>query len=108
MRIIVALLLPLALLLNACATLPPPISVDEAIKLSKEGNSPDAIIEMMRASRSTYTLSASDIVRLSKSSLPEPVLDYMQKTQLDAARQEERLRLWSERGPRWGWDWYRW
>ncbi|PHV09972.1 hypothetical protein [Chitinimonas sp. BJB300] len=107
MRITVALLLPLALLLGACATLPPPVSVDEALKLSQEGNSPDAIIEMMRASRSSYSLSASDILRLSKSGLPEPVLDYMQKTQIEAIRQEERLRQWSERG-RWGWDWYRW
>ncbi len=101
--------LPAVLFLAACATLPPQVSVDEALKLSREGNSPDAIIAMMRESRSTYALSASDIVRLSKEGLPEPVLNYMQQTQLDDVRQEERLRQWSERRPFHPyWGWYRW
>ncbi|GAB3264710.1 hypothetical protein [Chitinimonas naiadis] len=96
-----------ALLLGACATLPPAVSVDEAVKLSKEGVKPDALIAMMRESRSTYRLTASDILRLHKDGLPEPVLDYMQQTQLDDVRKEERLNDWDRR-PRFWYGWYRW
>ncbi|HEY9104345.1 hypothetical protein [Chitinimonas sp.] len=107
MRRLYLLVLPLFLLLGACATLPPPVSVDEAVKLSKEGVKPDALIAMMRESRSTYRLTASDIVRLNKEGLPEPVLDYMQQTQLDDVRREERLNDWDRR-PRFWYGWYRW
>lgn len=79
----------LALVLAACAALPPPVTVDDALRMSKAGQSPDAIIAQMRASRSSYRLSASDIVRLHKDGLPEPVLDYMQQTQLEDVRNEQ-------------------
>jgi hypothetical protein len=84
--------LPLALTIAACATLPPPISVDDALAMAKSGKTPDAIIADMRASRSTYRLSASDVLRLNKAGLPEPVLDYMLQTQLDEVRSDERAR----------------
>ncbi|QDQ28445.1 hypothetical protein FNU76_19945 [Chitinimonas arctica] len=101
------LLLVLSALLAACATLPPPVSVDEAVSLSKQGVTPDALIAMMRESRSTYQLSASDILRLNQDGLPGPVLDYMQQTQLDAVRKEERMNEWSSR-PRFWFGWRRW
>ncbi|MDN3577401.1 hypothetical protein QWZ03_11550 [Chitinimonas viridis] len=97
-----------ALLLSACATLPPQVSVDEALKLSREGVSADAIIAMMRESRSSYQLTASDIVRLSKQGLPDPVLDYMQQTQLDEVRKQERMNDWASRPPVFWHAWIRW
>lgn len=99
-----------AVLLAACATLPPAPTVDEALQMSQAGQSPDAIIARMQASRAVYHLSASDIVRLSQAGMPAAVLDHMQQTRLDEVRQEERQRAWMERNPRWGpgWGWYRW
>ncbi|QNM95249.1 hypothetical protein [Chitinimonas koreensis] len=95
-----------AVLLAACATLPPPLSVDDVIALSKQGTTPNALIAMIRDSRTSYRLSASDIVRLNKAGVAEPVLDYMQQTQLDDVRQEERMRQW-DYGPRFGFGWWR-
>jgi hypothetical protein len=80
--------------LGACATLPQPLSVDEAVAMAKQGETPDAIIARMRASKTSYVLSASDIVRLKEAGLPLAVLDYMQQTQIEAAKDEERRDLW--------------
>jgi hypothetical protein len=77
--------------------------------MSKSGVSADSIIAQMRASRSTYQLTASDIVRLSKAGLPEPVLDYMQQAQLDEVRKDEHFRdmSYARPYPWWhrGWWW---
>jgi len=83
----------LLLMLAACASIPP-VTVDEALAMSKSGSSPDRIIEAMKASRAHYNLSASDIVRLHEAGLPTPVLDYMQQTQLQAVADAERQREW--------------
>ncbi|WP_269533471.1 hypothetical protein [Chitinimonas sp. BJYL2] len=100
-------LIPMLALLGACATLPPQVSVDDALRMSKEGVTPDALIAKMRETRSTYRLTASDIIRLNKQGLPEPVLDYMQQTQIDDVRKDERLNTWETR-PRYGfWGWWR-
>lgn len=86
------------LVLAACASIPP-VTVDEALAMAKNGSSPDRIIEAMKTSRAHYNLTASDIVRLHESGLPTPVLDYMQQTQLEAVADAERQREWMF-GPR--------
>ncbi len=96
------------MLLAACATLPPPVSVDEALQMAKSGQSPDAIIQAMHESRSTYRLTASDIVRLHDQGMPQPVLDYMQETQLDAARADQQMRDFEATPPRFGWRRWWW
>ncbi|MBV8464976.1 MAG: hypothetical protein JO218_03430 [Burkholderiales bacterium] len=93
-------------LLAACATLPPPVTVDEALKMSKAGQTPDAIIQAMRDSRSTYRLTASDIIRLHGQGMPMPVLDYMQQTQIDSTREDQQMRDYETSPPRFGW--HRW
>lgn len=99
----------LVLLLGACANLPAKVSVDEAIKLSKAGTTPDTIIEQMRESRSTYALTASDILRLYAQGVPPPVLDYMQQTQLELARREaQRHELLLEHSRRYWFGWQNW
>lgn len=81
----------LAAALAGCATLSvPPLTVDEALAMSKAGASPDHIITRMRETRASYDLSASDMVRLHEQGMPSAVLDYMQKTQLQQLRDEER------------------
>ncbi|MFC4158212.1 hypothetical protein [Chitinimonas lacunae] len=81
----------LAALLAGCATMSvPPLTVDEALAMSKAGASPDAIIAKMRDTRARYDLTASDMVRLHEQGMPPPVLDYMQRTQLEQVRSEER------------------
>lgn len=88
----------LLLALGACASIPP-VTVDEALAMTKSGSSPDRIIDAMKASRAHYNLSASDIVRLHEAGLPTAVLDYMQQTQLEAVAESERQREWMF-GPR--------
>ncbi|MBV8658966.1 MAG: hypothetical protein JO142_14165 [Burkholderiales bacterium] len=103
-------LIPAALLLAACAHLPPPVSVDEALAMSKRGDTPDAIIAEMRASRSSYRLTASDIIRLHEQGMPQPVLDYMNQTQLDEVQRRQQQADWeNDRWPPYrGWGWWRW
>lgn len=97
----------LALALAACATLPPPVTVDDALRMVKAGQTSDAIIAEMRASHSTYRLTASDILRLSKEGMPAPVLDYMQQTQLEDVRNEQYNRDMTMPPPP-HWWWRRW
>lgn len=89
----------LALLLGGCATLPTAPTVDDALALAKAGASPDSIILRMQQSRATYRLSASDILRLHAEGMPSPVLDYMQQTQIESVRDDERFKQWDRRGP---------
>lgn len=97
------------LLLAACAHLPPPVSVDEALAMAKRGDTSDAIIAEMRASRSTYKLTASDIIRLHKEGMPQPVLDYMNQTQIDEAQRVQQQSDWENYGMQpFGWRWWRW
>ncbi len=88
-----------SMLLVACAALPPALSVDDAVAMAKAGDSPDTIILRMRQSNARYLLSASDIVRLNAAGLPVPVLDYMQQTQLESVREDERLKQMDKRFP---------
>jgi hypothetical protein len=84
-------------LLAGCAgmqeKLPPPPAPAEVVALARAGESADAIIERMRASRAVYPLPASELARLREEGVPDRVIDYMQQTHIDAVRQAEWQRL---------------
>lgn len=98
-------LLMLAALLAGCATLgeklPPPPTPEEIVQLSKDKFPAEDIIKRMEASRAVYRLPASELAKLREQGVPDQVIDYMQKTYIEAERYDE----WRARY--YGWPHYR-
>jgi len=83
-----ALLLSLA----GCAALdsPPPLSGAEIVELARSGKTVPEIVAELQRTATVLPLSASDIVSLHEAGVPDEVLDYLQRAQIDAL-------LWQER-----------
>lgn len=64
--------------------LPPPPTTAEIVQMAKEGVPAEAIIKRIEASRGVYPLPASEFARLRGEGVPDPVIDFMQRTYLDA------------------------
>lgn len=64
----------------------PNLSLDEIVKLSKSGVSPEQIIEKIKASNSGYDLTPSQAVALSKQGVDAKVLDYIHASREQALR----------------------
>lgn len=109
-------------LLAGCATLgseetKPPITVGEVIQMSTHGVPVETVIQKMRTSGTVYRLTAAQLAQLHDQGVPDPVINYMQQTYLDAVRQDESLQDWQYwtagadgfwyGGPYYGWpvDW---
>ena len=78
--------------LTGCASLeklPPPPTVAEIVQMAKTGQSADAIIQRIAASRGIYQMPASELARLRDQGVPDKVIDYMQQTYIEAVRYEE-------------------
>ncbi len=69
-------------------TLPPAakLTLDDLVKLSKEGNSADQIIAQIKATDSTYDLTPSQAVELSQKGVDTKVLDYIHESREAAVR----------------------
>ncbi len=82
-----------AALVSGCATLagPPPLTRDDIVRLSKAGESPQAIIDRLQATDTVIPLTGSDIVRLHQQGVPEEVLDYLQQAQIAEMRRREAM-----------------
>ncbi len=80
------------LLLGGCATLdsPPPLSGAEIVELARAGKTAPEIIAELQRTDTVLALAASDIVNLHEAGVPDEVLDYLQRVQIDAL-------LWRER-----------
>jgi hypothetical protein len=77
------------LLLGGCAILEPrpaPLTREEIVLLAKSGETPPAIIERLRQTRTVLPLSASDILQLAQEGVPREVLDYLQAAQIEDLR----------------------
>lgn len=86
------LAIPALCLLAGCATLdgPPPLSGAEIVELARAGKSAPEIIAELQRTETVLPLAASDIVSLHEAGVPDEVLDYLQRVQIDAL-------LWRER-----------
>lgn len=91
---------------------PPPVTVPEIIKLSREGVPDYEIIDKMRKSGTVYRLKASQLAELHAQGVPDSVINYMQRTYLQAVRRRQELDDWDSwnnvdgwwyGGPYWGW-----
>jgi len=87
----------LLLLLTGCATLdsPPPLSGAEIVELARSGKTAPEIIAELQRTATVLPLAAADIVSLHEAGVPNEVLDYLQRVQIDAL-------LWQERSMGWG------
>ena len=85
-------------LLSGCATFgfkqPEPVTVGQVIEMSKEGVPPEAIVKKMRDSETVYLLSAARLAELHDLGIADPVLDYMQRTYIEAERREQSRDDW--------------
>ena len=92
MRALVCLVAAVVLA-SGCATLsgPPMLSRDEVVRMSKAGESPQAIIDRLRDTSTVISLSASDIVSLHQAGVSREVLDYLQRVQFAEMRRREAL-----------------
>jgi len=92
----VAILVLIAGLAPGCATvgppLPPPPTIDEIVRLSAAGVPADDIIKRMRDAQAVYRLPASELAKLHSQGVPDRVIDYMQRTYIEAERYDEYLR----------------
>jgi hypothetical protein len=119
-RVLPVLILSAALL-GGCASLgppaPPPVRVPEILALSHESVPADDIIAKMRQSETVYRLTASQLAKLHEQGVSDRVIDYMQRTYLDAVARRQALADWNNwrfedgwwyGGPAWGWPqpWY--
>ena len=82
------------IMVAGCATVqgPPPPTPDEIVALAKSGAPAQDIIRRMRESGAVYPLTASQLARLREQGVPDEVIDYMNRTHLDAVRREEAMR----------------
>jgi hypothetical protein len=64
----------------------PNLTLDEIVRLSKEGSSPEQIIEQIKATNSRYDLTPSETLDLSKRGVSSKVLDYIHASREQALR----------------------
>ncbi len=92
-----ALLVSFLLIAGCAAMLPKPrtVTVPEIVRMSQAGYPADQIIERMHASGTVYRLSASQLAYLKDEGVPDPVVNYMQQTYLDAVEHDQQLADWT-------------
>jgi hypothetical protein len=84
--------------LSGCTTLgfkqPDPVTIGQVIQMNKDGVPADSIIKTMRDSDTVYRLTAAQLAELHDMGLPDPVLNYMQQTYIDAERRQQSAEDW--------------
>jgi hypothetical protein len=86
-----------------CATLsanpvgppPNPVTVKEIVEMTEAGLPPETIINNIQQSHTVYRLQASQLVQLKELGVSDEVINYMQQTYIDAARQNQAYDDWS-------------
>ena len=81
----------LMLLCGGCASTPAtaPVSVEQIVQMSKDGNDGPSIVAKMRQAGTIYRLSGSKLAALKLDGVPDQVLDYMLQTYLRAERERQ-------------------
>jgi hypothetical protein len=97
-------------LLNGCSIYTPYtqelVTVPDIIQMSKEGVTSKDIIRDIRKSHTVYTLKADQLAKLQGEGVSDSVINYMEKTHLDAVRQDQVYQNYGYYGPGWGGYWY--
>jgi hypothetical protein len=73
---------------NRVATLPMPPTVAEIVQMSRDKVPAADIVQRMRETRGVYRLPASELAKLRDQGVADAVIDYMQHTQIEAAKAE--------------------
>jgi len=68
------------------------IPLSDIVKMSNDGVASKQIIREIRQSHSVYALRADQIAKLRSEGVQDSVLNYMQKTHLDAVRHDQMMR----------------
>jgi hypothetical protein len=86
-----------ALALTGCASMEFPAvksySPDEIVAMSKTGKKPAEVVQTLKDGRAYYALPASELARMSKDGAPDEVINYLQASNIEAARQAERQNI---------------
>jgi hypothetical protein len=93
MRSLLAIVL-VPFLLGACAAFAPrpePLGKDDLVRMARSGASAQVIIERLESTGTVLFLGGSDIVRLHREGVPEEVLDWLQRRQIDEIRRRDFL-----------------
>jgi hypothetical protein len=101
-------LMSLVSLLAGCASFQgnqSPVTVPEIIQMSQDKVPAYEIIERMGKSGTTYRLSAAQLADLREQGVSDPVINYMQRTYLEAVRRQQSLEDWDHWTQVDGW-WY--
>ena len=86
-------------LLSGCAILAPSkpaVTVGEVIQMSKEGVPAQTIVQRMRDSETVYRLTAAQLAELHDLGVADPVLNYMQRSFIEAERSAQMREDWGE------------
>lgn len=82
------------LALGGCAGFQPiPVksySPDEIVAMTKSGKKSAEVVQTLKDGRAFYALPASELARMSKDGAPDEVINYLQASQIEAARLAER------------------
>jgi hypothetical protein len=83
----------LLLFAAGCATLDqaPPLTGADIVARAREGRTPQEIIEELKRTNTVLPLQASDFVRLHEAGVPDEVLDYLQRAQIEEIRWRDRF-----------------
>src|ERR1044071_4093372 len=74
---------------------PDPITVSQVLEMSRDGVTADTIVQKMRNSDTVYRLSAAQLAKLHDQGVTDPVLNFMQRTYIEAERREQSSEDWS-------------
>ena len=91
-----------SVLLSGCAGFQPrpdPPTVEQVVQMARDKTDAAEIVRRMHDSYAVYRLSASQLAQLREQGVPDTVIDYMQRTWLEAVRQEEADRRFFDAWP---------
>ncbi|MGB7291861.1 MAG: hypothetical protein WBD99_06800, partial [Thermodesulfobacteriota bacterium] len=74
---------------------PNPVTVKEIVEMTEAGLPSETIINNIQQSHTVYRLQASQLVQLKEMGVSDEVINYMQQTYIDAARQNQAYEDWS-------------
>ena len=91
-NLLTAPLLATAFALSGCATMidtAPPLTIDALVERARLGESAESLLASLRGSRERFALSGSVYALLKERGLPGPVLDELQRRELQATRDDQ-------------------